>query len=117
MVVSCKSSRSVSSGVPQESTLGLILFSILLSDLNNETECTINKFAEDTKPRRVADTPEGHADIQRDLNRLEKWPDGNLMKVNNFSNEKCKVMHLMLSKVPFASRHLDIKVLTQMFEV
>lgn len=28
---------------------------------------------DDTKPERVADTPEGHATFQRDLNRLEKW--------------------------------------------
>ena len=35
--------------------------------------------------------PEGCAAIQKDLNRLEKWADRNLMK---FSKERCKVLHL-----------------------
>ncbi|GAB0188332.1 hypothetical protein GRJ2_001298500 [Grus japonensis] len=46
---------------------------------------------EETKWGGVADTSEGHAAIQRDLDRLEKWADRNLMK---FSKGKCKVLHL-----------------------
>jgi len=41
--------------------------------------------------RGVADTPEGHATIQRDPGRLEKWADRNLMR---FSQENCKVLPL-----------------------
>ena len=41
--------------------------------------------------RGVADTPEGCAAIQRDLNRLEGRTERNLMK---FSKGKCKVLHL-----------------------
>jgi len=37
------------------------------------------------------DMSEGHAAIQRDLNRLEKCVDRNLMKLNK---GKCKVLHL-----------------------
>lgn len=33
----------------------------------------------------------GHTDIQRDLSRLEKWADRNLLK---FNTVKCKVLHL-----------------------
>ena len=39
----------------------------------------------------MADTPVGYAVIQRDVNRLEKWADRNLMK---FYKGKWKVLHL-----------------------
>jgi len=54
-------------------------------------ECTLSTFADDTKLGGVADTPEGHAAIQRDLDRLEKWADRNLIK---FHKGKYQVLHL-----------------------
>lgn len=39
----------------------------------------------------VGSTPEGCAAIQRDMNRLEKWTNRNLIKLDK---EKCKVLHL-----------------------
>jgi len=39
----------------------------------------------------VANTTDGCAAIQRDLNRLENWSERNLMK---FSKGKCQVLHL-----------------------
>lgn len=51
----------------------------------------MGKFADDTEQGEGADMAEGFAAIQRVLNRLEKWADGNLMK---FSKVKCKVLHL-----------------------
>jgi len=44
-----------------------------------------------TKNREIADTPEIHAVIQRNLGNVEKWIDDNLMK---FSKEKCYVLNL-----------------------
>lgn len=49
------------------------------------------KFADDIKLGGVADTPEGHAAIQRYLDILEKWVDRKLMK---FNNENIKVLLL-----------------------
>ena len=44
-----------------------------------------------TKLGGAADTPEGCAASQRDLNRLERWEESNLMKSNT---GKCRILHL-----------------------
>ncbi|KAK4817452.1 LOW QUALITY PROTEIN: hypothetical protein QYF61_015607 [Mycteria americana] len=71
--------------------LGPVLLNLFVSGLGDGAECTLSKFADVTRLGGVGDTPEGGAAVQRDLSRLEKWADGNLMK---FSKWKCKVLHL-----------------------
>lgn len=70
--------RPVTSSVPLGAILGLILINI--NDLDDEAERTICRFANNTKLGLVADTPQGHAPIQKDFCRLEKWPGRNLIK-------------------------------------
>ena len=83
--------RLVTSGVPQGTVLGPVLCNIFINDIDNEIECTLSKFADDTKLSGAVDTMERRESIQRGLNRLERWAQVNLMRL---CTAQCKALGL-----------------------
>lgn len=64
----------------QNNTFSIVIS--LASRLDGRTEWTLGKFADHTHLGGMADTLQGHAAIQRNLNSPEKWANWNLMKFN-----------------------------------
>jgi len=86
--------RLVTSGVPQGSVLGPLLFLIFINDLDLGLLSSILKFADDTKVFGKVATPTERLQLQLDLNELCRWADEWQMK---FNVSKCMVMHTGLS--------------------
>lgn len=75
-VVVCGSAsdwQSVTSGIPQGSVLGPILFLIFINDLPDAINCCIKLFADDAKIYAQVNSIEQGKDLQGNIKRAEEW--------------------------------------------
>ena len=92
----CSEWVAVTSGVPQGSVLGPLLFLIYINNLENSLDANILKFADDTKIFNVINNREDAAKLQNDLYTLFGWSQCWLML---FNIEKCMTMHFGLRNI------------------
>ena len=96
--------REVTSGIPQGSVLGPLLFIIYINDLDLGLVSKISKFANDTKMGINADSDAAVKQLQEDLRKVGEWSKKWQMP---FNLDKCKIMHighsLTLSLTPLAA--------------
>jgi endonuclease/exonuclease/phosphatase family metal-dependent hydrolase len=83
--------NDVTSGIPQGSVLGPILFVIFINDMPDTIRSICKLFADDTKVYRQLHTPEDCDILQDDIHKLDDWSNTWLLR---FNVDKCKRMHM-----------------------
>jgi hypothetical protein len=72
---STSSWRRITSGVPQGSVLGPVLFLIFINDLDLDLSCWVLKFADDTKIYGNITSEFDSTQLQGDLDKVVAWSE------------------------------------------
>ena len=85
--------EQVTSGVPQGSVIGPLLFLLYIDDIDDEGAniSVIRKFADDTKLGQIIKSDADRAALQGSLEKMEKWAEKWGM---SFNVAKCKILHI-----------------------
>ena len=81
----------MTSGVPQGTVLGPILFIIYVNDIPNIVESSVKLFADDTKIYSELSHDSDTSVLQSDLDSLKEWTRNWEVKINP---DKCEVMRI-----------------------
>jgi hypothetical protein len=90
--------KSVTSGIPQGSVLGTVLFVLYINDLPDAMEFAseLYLYADDTKIFKEIYKTSDCEDIQKDMHLMHAWSEKWMLK---FHPDKCKTMRIGRSKV------------------
>ena len=91
----------VTSGVPQGSVLGPILFLLYINDINENVQSSIRLCTDDSIIYRKINSNIDHQIIQTDLIQFEKWSDKLQIQLNILS----KCVHLPITNKTKPSSH------------
>ena len=91
-----------SSGVPQGSVLGPILFLLYINDLLDNIQSNVCLFADDTAVYLAVQGQEDTDIIQNGLNILQEWGKAWDME---FNPSKCQVVHISRSRKPIKNKY------------
>ena len=98
----CSEEVPVTSGVPQGSVLGPILFLVYINDLPEKVKSKVKLFADDTAAYLAIKKPAESKQLQDDLNTLQEWElDWNM----EFNPGKCQVIRATRARTPIPTQY------------
>ena len=98
----CSEEVPVTSGVPQGSVLGPILFLVYINDLPEKVKSQVRLFADDTAAYLAITKPAESKQLQDDLDTLQEWElDWNM----EFNPGKCQVIRITRSRSPIPTQY------------
>ena len=99
----CSEEVPVTSGVPQGSVLGPVLFLVYINDLPDKVKSQVRLFADDTAAYLAITKLAKSKQLQDDLDTLQEWEIDWDME---FNPGKCQVIHVTRSRSPHPSSYI-----------